>query len=140
MSNLNTPYLHCLVVAIGVVIVDQLSKYEAAQYGLESLNTGISFGLLGDQSQFVSSAILVSFAVLGILAIKHYTKFHPKLIGLFIGGALSNILDRFLFGGVRDWLPVPILQMKNNVADWAIFVAVILLLYYEWSRKEPSLR
>jgi len=140
MSKSQLPFFHCLIVAVAVVIVDQLSKYEATQYGLISLNTGISFGLLAHHTQLISSSILIAFAVLGMLAIKHYTKLHPRLIGLFIGGALSNIIDRFLYGGVRDWLPVPVVQIKNNLADWAIFVAVVYLLYCEWSKKEPSLR
>ncbi len=46
--------------------------------------------------------------------------------GLFFGGALSNILDRIVFGGVRDWLSIPFTSLNNNVADWAIFIGLVL--------------
>lgn len=141
MSNKTTnPFFQCLVMVVAVVVVDQLSKYEAARYGLVSLNTGISFGLLGSNNQLVGMAILVGFTVLSILAIKHYCKQNPFATGLFIGGALANILDRFWFGAVRDWLPLIILPVKNNLADWAIFLAVVWLFVSEWRKKEPSLR
>lgn len=140
MTKSQQPFFQSFIIATGVVVIDLLSKYEASRYGLVSLNTGISFGLLGSKTEIVSSAILVAFAVLSVLAIRHFTKYQPRAIGLFIGGALGNMIDRFLYGGVRDWLPVPVLQVKNNLADWAIFAAVLWLLYYEWSKKEPSLR
>lgn len=55
--------------------------------------------------------------------------------GLFIGGAVSNIIDRIYFGGVRDWFPIPFVGLRNNLADWAIFLAVFLSVVQLASRK-----
>lgn len=38
---------------------------------------------------------------------------------------MSNLLDRLVYGGVRDWLTVPVLGLKNNLADWAIVGAIV---------------
>lgn len=52
-------------------------------------------------------------------------KKYPIILGLFQGGAVSNVLDRLVYGGVRDWLAVPILGLRNNFADWAIVIALV---------------
>lgn len=134
------PFFQTLVVVLIVIVVDQLSKYEAAKYGLISLNPGISFGLLGGSAELVSTTILIAFAVLGVLAARQYIALHPRVIGLFLGGALSNIIDRFFFAGVRDWMTLPVVMVKNNIADWAIFVAVFWLLWAEFSKSPREKR
>lgn len=56
-------------------------------------------------------------------------------LSLFLGGALSNIADRLWLGGVRDWLVIPGTRLYNNLADYAIAVAVIWLILIFW--REP---
>ena len=63
---------------------------------------------------------------------------YPIVRGLFLGGAMSNIMDRLVIGGVRDWLPVPVLGLRNNLADWAIVGALIIFLIGE-VRKDRSM-
>lgn len=46
---------------------------------------------------------------------------------LFFAASLSNIWDRVVFGGVRDFLTVPILGVKNNVADWCIVLSLFVI-------------
>jgi lipoprotein signal peptidase len=65
---------------------------------------------------------------------------HPRVIGLFLGGAVSNIIDRVFFAGVRDWMTLPVLMVKNNMADWAIFLAVVWLLWAEFSKSDREKR
>jgi lipoprotein signal peptidase len=134
------PFFQTLVVVLIVTVIDQLSKYEAAKYGLISINPGISFGLLGGSAELVSTTILIAFAVLGVLAAKQYIVLHPRVIGLFLGGAVSNIIDRVFFAGVRDWMTLPVLMVKNNMADWAIFLAVVWLLWAEFSKSDREKR
>ena len=57
-------------------------------------------------------------------------------LGLLIGGALGNAIDRLVHGAVADFLyfhtPVSLGPLSNyvfNIADAAIFVGVMLLLY-----------
>jgi lipoprotein signal peptidase len=48
------------------------------------------------------------------------------------------MLDRLINGGVRDWLVVPVLGLRNNLADWAIIIAIawygIIELHHERTR------
>ena len=112
-----------ILVAVGVVLIDQLSKVLFA--GNLNLNQGISFGL--KMPLITNFSLIVIFgAVLVILRkqISHY----PLALGLFFGGAVSNLLDRFIYGGVRDFLPIPLTHLSNNLADWAIVVGIGLIL------------
>lgn len=50
--------------------------------------------------------------------------------GLLVVGAISNLLDRFQYGGVVDFINVPYFTVFN-ISDIYIFVAVVWILYYE---------
>jgi signal peptidase II len=52
-------------------------------------------------------------------------------LALCFGGAISNIIDRFLFGAVADFFHLHFGQHSifvNNIADIIIFIGVLLLL------------
>ena len=66
-------------------------------------------------------------------------------LGLLIGGALGNALDRLVHGAVADFLyfhtPVSLGPLSNyvfNIADAAIFVGVLLLLYDSLAAPEAA--
>ncbi len=40
---------------------------------------------------------------------------------------MSNIVDRLVLGGVRDFLPLPFVDMKNNLADWFIVGSLLYI-------------
>jgi signal peptidase II len=113
---------------LAVVGVDQLTKLWAAQHGWSSLNPGISFGWLSQVSGSWLTVILVLVG-LGMTRLVWRMSRSPQVArGLLLGGVISNLIDRILLGGVRDWLPVPILGVRNNLADYAIAVGVIWLV------------
>ncbi|MEX0895956.1 MAG: signal peptidase II [Patescibacteria group bacterium] len=123
--------------AVLVVIgIDQLTKtWIESRSVLIQLNEGVSFGML----QQYSAAMVILLTIIVLLGCSYWVFAHHKrdylLLGMFVGGGMSNLLDRVLVGGVRDWLPLPILGVRNNIADWAISlsVAVLLLLeVYRW--------
>ena len=126
------------VVAGVVVVVDQLSKNWAEARGLVSVNTGISFGFFDQQPEFLSLAISAGLICLGWFVLRHQYQKSPLVTGLFVGGALGNIVDRILVGGVRDWLPMVFLPIKNNLADWAIGLAVIGVLVSQLRNKSAE--
>jgi signal peptidase II len=96
-------------------------------------NAGAAFGLLQHQTPFF---ILVSLAVVGLIIAYGRTaaRGDPWLgvaLGLLLGGALGNLLDRLLYGTVVDFLDFRVWPVFN-VADAAITVggavfAVLLL-------------
>lgn len=112
-----------------LVSLDQISKWWAQQAGLVTWNEGIAFGLgQGRISQAVVTlgltlVLFIAWRVVGQISTKN------SLPGTFIlAGAFSNLIDRILFGAVRDWLPVPLMGLQNNMADWLIAAGVILLI------------
>jgi len=97
-------------------------------------NKGVSFGMLRAEQDFARWALVVfSVVVAGFLAVWARKIERPLLalaVGLVMGGAVGNAIDRARFGAVADFLDFKALYFPwvFNVADSAITVGVILLL------------
>lgn len=100
-------------------------------------NDGVSFGMLGGLAPWWA---LVGFA-LGIMAAllvwlwRTQSLLLGAALGLILGGALGNVLDRLRHGGVTDFLDFHFAGYHwpaFNLADSAIFLGVALLLSAEW--------
>ena len=97
-------------------------------------NEGVSFGLLRAEQDLTRWALVVfSLAVAAFLAVWARKIEKPLLaiaVGLVMGGAVGNAIDRARFGAVADFLDFKALYFPwvFNVADSAITVGVILLL------------
>jgi signal peptidase II len=146
--------------AAAVLVLDQLSKW--AMIGLlagrpDSIevvpffnlvmvwNRGVSFGLfntgLSQPWIFVATA-LVMVAALAVWLVRVSSHWIAVPLGLIIGGALGNVLDRLRFGAVADFLDFHLGAAHwpaFNVADSAITVGVgLLLLDSLFVRREGS--
>jgi signal peptidase II len=111
-------------------------------------NTGVSYGLfLQDTPQ--GQWLLAGFAALAVLAMAYWlargiaTKLVAGSVGLIMGGAASNAIDRLVLGGVADFFSLHALGFYwyvFNIADAAIVAGVIGLLYDSLgpSRKDAS--
>jgi signal peptidase II len=101
------------------------------------VNTGVSFGQLaldGFRGQLVLTAFafVASIALAIWLARPDTNKIMALSLGLIIGGALGNALDRMLIGGVADFFSLHAYGYYwyiFNIADVAIVAGVIGLLY-----------
>ncbi|MDQ2808268.1 MAG: signal peptidase II [Chloroflexota bacterium] len=166
--------LPLLALAAAVVALDQASKaWIVATIGrgqadhtrdllpgwlvlLYTENTGAAFGLLRDGSWVLG---LIALAVAGGILIAA-----PRLqaaattgwlgralqisLGLVLGGALGNLLDRLTRGFVVDFIRVPVAEItlgttvyrfpNFNVADSAITVGIALLVLYMLSSGERA--
>ena len=104
-------------------------------------NRGVSFGLFGDGSaRWMLSAFSIAVAgILGWWAIRADRRLLISAIGLIMGGAIGNVIDRIRFGYVVDFLDISgphifLGSMKINfpwifnVADSAICIGVVLLI------------
>tara|TARA_B100001142_G_scaffold233442_1_gene231773 strand:- start:14111 stop:14605 length:495 start_codon:yes stop_codon:yes gene_type:complete len=98
-------------------------------------NTGISYGLFSGGGDF-QKWILISLSILIIIfllsLIRNESTILSKLsISFIIGGALGNVLDRFTYGAVVDFIS---LHAKGfswyifNIADMFIVLGVILFI------------
>ncbi len=106
-----------------LVVLDQMSKF--IYRGQVVLNAGISFSF--NLSLFFTIGISVVLIGVGFyLLVKRH--FFPLGMSLILAGAISNLIDRLLFFGVRDFLDVPFLNLKNNLADWMIVIGIILIV------------
>jgi signal peptidase II len=140
-------------VAILVLILDQLAKWFVTHpLGLNQIgdqlvllpifnftytqNEGISLGMLNATNPvgrwmlvLVTSAIAVGVAVwIG----REKSRVDQAALGMVLGGALGNILDRVRFGYVVDFADLHFGTFRPflvfNVGDAAISIAVVILL------------
>lgn len=99
-------------------------------------NTGISYGLLRSDG-FVGRVVLTAIAVgAAVFLVGWLTRERRALnaaaLGLLIGGAIGNGIDRVVHGAVVDFVLLHVGSVEwyvFNVADAAIVVGVALLLY-----------
>ena len=96
-------------------------------------NTGVSFGLFGGGEARWGLTIfsIVVSAGLGWWALKADRRLLVTAIGLVMGGALGNVIDRVRFGYVVDFIDFSgtgVFPWVFNVADSAITVGVVLLI------------
>ena len=100
-------------------------------------NKGISYSLLDQESQ-TGQIVLAGFAAaasLGLwiwLARAGTGRLMAASLGLIIGGALGNAIDRLLLGGVADFFSLHAFGFYwyvFNIADVAIVAGVVGLLY-----------
>ncbi|NTU78572.1 MAG: signal peptidase II [Chloroflexales bacterium] len=139
-----------VTIGLAVLIGDQLTKaWAATQLGphprervlavigdwlslVYSHNTGVAFGLFQNMPQlFTATSILITVGA--VYAYAHHMPSHNRVVqiamGLIVGGALGNIIDRVRLGYVVDFISVgwwPVF----NLADSAITVGVTLLASY----------
>ena len=125
-----------LKIIVGVVLVDQLSKYLVSFLGFNIVsNRGVSFGLLSFISADAMVWLMLFLVVLMFFLLKKEWSLHPVALGLFFGGAVSNIFDRIFYGAVRDWLKVPLFDLSNNLADWFVFIGLAMFVLYNTNKK-----
>ena len=139
------------VVALAIVLLDQIVKAGVLAYFSGPsvdprplapfldltlrLNRGISFSLFARDSAAGEAALLaVTLAATVLLAwwlIRTRSALPAVGLGLIIGGALGNAIDRLAHGAVIDYLDLHALGRHFfvfNVADAAINIGVVLLI------------
>ena len=138
-----------LLTALLIVVADQLSKMwirsnlivgqslpETGFFRLTHIhNTGAAFGLFRGQSFTLTVVAVVGIVLLLLYALfiyRHFSVLDGKLgrlaIGLVLGGAVGNLIDRLHLGYVTDFIDVGIWP-AFNIADSAIVVGVIIVAY-----------
>ena len=92
-------------------------------------NTGAAFGILkGGQPLFIFfSSLVIVWMTWEIL----HSESFPWPSALILTGALGNLIDRLRFGYVVDFLDLRVWPVFN-VADSALTIGVIALLWQSW--------
>ena len=144
---------YCVVVA--TLFIDQLSKFYVIHYlNLKqklyidvfsplvtfqmAWNRGINFGFFGSGGT-VSKIFLITISLLICVALYWWVRSNKDAairicVGLIIGGAIGNVIDRIIFGAVADFLNMSCCGVNNpfsfNLADIAIFFGAIGLIFF----------
>ena len=144
-----------------VFVLDQLSKYYVVHMlNLDKVrsidvlppflnlrmawNYGINFGLFsGDNSS--TRWILIALALIICVVVLYWVTREPGgrwqniAAGLLIGGALGNVIDRLIYGGVADFLNMSCCGIYTpfsfNVADIAVFLGAVGLIIFTEDKK-----
>jgi signal peptidase II len=166
-NRLNPTLRFGAMTAIITLILDQASKlwllrvFHLAERGVVQItpffdlvlawNVGISFGWFQSDSSTAQIALMVVKAVavivLAVWMVRSRTLLATLALGLIIGGAIGNAIDRFVYGAVVDFALFHIElggQTYNwyvfNLADVAIVVGVTVLLYDSFFGTSPQKR
>lgn len=123
IDRLKTRYLVIISLITGIVIIDQLTKFTIKKlmqlYESKEIigdffrftyieNPGMAFGIQMENKILftilsVSAAIIVSVY---LYRMRNEKIFLPVALSLILGGAIGNLIDRFLYGRVVDFLDV----------------------------------
>ena len=126
-----------------VIAVDQVTKQLVDSgidrgdsvnvfFGLDltnTRNTGVAFGALQGAGLIVAILIGLSLALLiGYFVANRDMPWLWLPVGLLLGGAIGNLIDRASEGAVIDWID-PVAWPAFNLADACIVVGVFSLLW-----------
>ena len=137
-----------------ILVLDQWTKYLVQQrlllhqivkviHGFFNLthlrNTGGAFGIFGGEKGGVGSLffIVVSFIAIGcilyfFLKLKENEKVLSLSLSLILSGAVGNLIDRFMYGEVVDFLDFYLFSYHwpaFNIADSAITIGISLMAF-----------
>lgn len=137
-----------LGVALLAIVLDQISKplmrdwLSAGDVQVTSFlslvsawNKGVGFSLL-TMSQaygpYILSGLALAIAAVMLFWLLRTTRLLPALsLGLIIGGALGNVIDRLRLGAVFDFIDIHVAGYHwpaFNLADSALSIGVVLLI------------
>jgi len=140
-GNRLTPHVRPgVIAAVAVLALDQASKlwllfvFDIARRGAVKVtpffdlvlawNVGISFGWFQNDSQLAQISLMiikaVAVIVLAIWMARSRTPLATIALGLIIGGAIGNGIDRFAYGAVVDFALFH-LQIGGNTYNWYVF-------------------
>ncbi|EEL21554.1 Lipoprotein signal peptidase [Bacillus cereus Rock1-3] len=136
------------VIALFVIAIDQISKWlivknmelgmsipiiDNVLYITSHRNRGAAWGILENKMWFFY-IITVVFVVFIVMYMKKYAQTDKLLgisLGLILGGAIGNFIDRVFRQEVVDFIHVYIFSYNYpvfNVADSALCIGVVLII------------
>ena len=156
-KRLTSPLRPGVIAAIVTLLLDQASKlwllyvFDIGHRGTVEVtpffdlvlawNIGISFGWFQNDSQIAQMSLMVVKAIaviaLAIWMARSHTVMATVALGLIIGGAIGNAIDRLAYGAVVDFALFH-LQIGGNTYNWYVFnladaaiVAGVMALLYD---------
>ncbi|MGB4101993.1 MAG: signal peptidase II [Alphaproteobacteria bacterium] len=147
---------YALVYALCVLVADQYTKWMILNVIMQppqsvpvmpmlsfdlQWNRGVTFGMLYNHNEYMPYLFaLLALAIIGWLLAwlwRTQNKMVGLGIGIIIGGAIGNVIDRLRFGAVVDFIHVSFYPWVFNVADGAVVIGVGLLLLDSFLERRP---
>lgn len=144
-----------LIISAVTLLIDQLSKVAIATFltlndsivvipnffSLHYINNyGAAWNILDNQIPIIIllsiASLVVIYRFMYLFASNHRNNI---AFGLVVGGLVGNLMDRWLFGYVRDFLDFQIFKYDYpifNIADMSIVIGIILLMYAVWKGED----
>lgn len=137
--------LVALLVSAALLCVDQVTKYyvllDLKPIGSFSViphflefsyveNRGAAFGLFQNSMWLISAFSLIAFVALAVSLVcyKGHSFFSYCAVTLIFSGGVGNMIDRFRFGFVVDFIHVLFFDYIFNFADCCVTVGAVLLI------------
>ncbi len=134
--------------AIGIFLIDKSIKdlfinglyieSKCITFGY-TLNKGVAFSMLSFLNGYLKWILLfLIITAFGYINIKKYIFKHPLPLGILFGAAIGNLYDRFIYGGVVDYVywHCGFDFAVFNFADVMIDLSIAWLLYLHFIQKK----
>lgn len=126
MLNVKKKKKLSFVVILSIWLLGELVHFSLASTNNIIKNYGISFGVNG-------GFFIILNIIFVIILTKIWFKNNLLSLGLMLVGGWINLIDRLIFGYVRDYWTLG--WVYNNLADWLIQIGVIIFLSELWIKK-----
>jgi signal peptidase II len=107
-----------------------------------AINKGVAFSMFSFLGNYLKYIQLILIVLLGFYFIKEkIINKHPILSGILFGAALSNLFDRFIRGGVVDYVywHCGFDFAIFNFADTTIDLSILLFAYFYFFKKNDKI-
>ena len=143
-------YIIFFLIAFGTIIIDQNIKslfvdgyfWDSSCISLEfHLNRGVAFSMFASLGEYLKwIQVLIISGMFIYVVYDGYLKQFPLSIGLLLGSAVSNLSDRFLHGGVVDYIAwhCGLDFAIFNYADIMINISVLTILVISYFNSKDS--
>ena len=149
--------VYFLVTAILVLVADQVTKNLVIErvpenssieiirgflYITHVKNSGAAFGMFQGYTNILAIISMVAIVLIIILKVilKLDFAFYNVSLGFILGGAIGNLIDRYLMGEVTDFINLRFIPVFN-IADSSLiigFCLIIILIIREYFKKEKT--
>lgn len=147
--------IFCLIICVFSIILDQATKLSIITFInsgsvvhickyfnlILTYNTGTSFGLLSPNSlsEYYLLIILSILCIIFLITVlfKLYSATEKIFCSLLIGGAIGNLIDRFIYGAVVDFIDLyykkyhwPAFNLADTLLCCSAFALIIYNLFF----------